>query len=177
MIAADAYVVAPITVSTGVIGLVHGSRPSGDPVNVVVRDMLGAYARGFGTLFERAMLADRLGEQKNVIVQRLQQEAREAELLEHADVSFLDETSSDQASALPGTCHNDLNPAALESLTTREREVFALLARGASNAEIANELVISIFTVKTHVKKILRKLGAMNRSEAIYRYLAMTGQR
>ncbi|MFF2112069.1 LuxR C-terminal-related transcriptional regulator [Rhodococcus koreensis] len=177
MLAADSYVVAPITVSTGVIGLVHGSRPSGDPVNVVVRDMLGAYARGFGTLFERAMLADRLSEQKDVIVQRLQQEAREAELLEHADVSFLDETSAEQVSALPGTPYDDLNPAALESLTTREREVFTLLIRGASNAEIANELVISIFTVKTHVKKILRKLGAMNRSEAIYRYLAMTGQR
>ncbi|MCD2099799.1 helix-turn-helix transcriptional regulator [Rhodococcus rhodochrous] len=58
----------------------------------------------------------------------------------------------------------------MDCLTAREREVFALVVRGASNAEIAEELVISIFTVKTHVKKILRKLGAANRSEAIYRY-------
>ncbi|KXX60409.1 response regulator transcription factor [Rhodococcus sp. LB1] len=177
MLATNSYVVAPITLSTGVIGLVHGCRSSGDPADVVVRDVLGAYARSFGTLFERAMLADHLSEQKNLIVQRLQQEAREAELLEHADVSFVDENSAEQVSALPGTSHDDLNPVALASLTTREREVFRLLVRGASNAEIADELVISIFTVKTHVKKILRKLGAMNRSEAIYRYLEMTDQR
>ncbi|MBC2642152.1 response regulator transcription factor [Rhodococcus wratislaviensis] len=61
----------------------------------------------------------------------------------------------------------------MEELTRREREVFQLLAAGKSNTEIADELVISVFTVKSHVKKILRKLGAMNRSEAIYRYLEM----
>ncbi|WP_213576037.1 LuxR family transcriptional regulator [Rhodococcus sp. USK13] len=177
MLAADSYVVAPITLSTGVIGLVHGSRSSSHPVDEVVRDVLGAFALGFGTLFERAMLADRLNEQKNLIVQRLQQQARDAEVLEHADVSFVDENSAQQVSSLPGTSHGDLNPIALKSLTTREREVFGLLIRGASNSEIADELVISIFTVKTHVKKILRKLGAMNRSEAIYRYLGMTDER
>lgn len=73
--------------------------------------------------------------------------------------------------------HEDLETPALDSLTAREREVFALVVQGASNAAIAEELVISIFTVKTHVKKILRKLGAMNRSEAIYRYLEMTDSR
>jgi DNA-binding CsgD family transcriptional regulator len=42
---------------------------------------------------------------------------------------------------------------------------------GASNAEIADELVITVETVKTHVKRILRKIGAINRSEAIALYL------
>ncbi|WP_238424011.1 helix-turn-helix transcriptional regulator [Rhodococcus ruber] len=177
MLASSSYVVAPIAVSTGVIGLVHGSRTTGEALDAVVRDVVGEFARSSGTLFERLMLADRLSEQKNLIIQRLQQEAREAELLEHADVHFVDENSTRWAVAPAGGSNEDLDIPALGSLTAREREVFALVVRGASNADIAEELVISIFTVKTHVKKILRKLGAMNRSEAIYRYLEMTGSR
>ena len=50
------------------------------------------------------------------------------------------------------------------TLSEREREVFERLVLGASNAEIAEELVITIETVKTHVKRILRKIGAINRS-------------
>lgn len=55
-------------------------------------------------------------------------------------------------------------------LTQREREVFARMLTGASNTEIAAEFVVSIDTVKTHVKRILRKLGAGNRAELIARY-------
>jgi DNA-binding CsgD family transcriptional regulator len=56
--------------------------------------------------------------------------------------------------------------------------VFELLVLGASNAEIADELVITVETVKTHVKRILRKIGAINRSEAIALYMeARTGSR
>lgn len=177
MLASSSYVVAPITVSTGVIGLVHGSRTTGEALDAMVRDVLGAFARSSGMLFERVTLADRLREQKSLLIQRLQQEAREAELLEHADVRFVDENSTRWAVAPTGGLNEDPDTSALGSLTAREREVFALVARGASNADIAEELVISHFTVKTHVKKILRKLGARNRSEAIYRYVAMTDSR
>jgi DNA-binding NarL/FixJ family response regulator len=61
-------------------------------------------------------------------------------------------------------------PAAAAGLSTREREVLALLAEGATNAEIATRLVISATTVQSHVKHILRKLGARNRTEAAVRY-------
>jgi DNA-binding CsgD family transcriptional regulator len=47
---------------------------------------------------------------------------------------------------------------------------------GASNADIAEELVITVETVKTHVKRILRKIGAINRSEAIALYMEETGK-
>jgi len=57
------------------------------------------------------------------------------------------------------------------TLSDRERQVFEHLVVGASNAEIADELVITVETVKTHVKRILRKIGAINRSEAIALYL------
>ncbi|WIE84068.1 response regulator transcription factor [Curtobacterium sp. MCPF17_021] len=55
----------------------------------------------------------------------------------------------------------------LDALTAREREVFLLVAKGLSNAEIAESVFLSDATVKTHVRAVLTKLGLRNRIQVV----------
>ena len=58
-------------------------------------------------------------------------------------------------------------PRGLDELTEREREVLALVARGLSNAELAETLRVSLPTAKTHVSRILTKLDARDRTQLV----------
>ena len=67
-----------------------------------------------------------------------------------------DQVAPDEHDQLPG----------VETLTEREREVLALLGNGLSNRAIADELYLSVDTVKTHVRKVFSKLAVANRTQA-----------
>ena len=76
---------------------------------------------------------------------------------------LIEEFVARERAAPPAVSEGD----ALEELTPREREVLALVGRGLSNAEIADELVLSPLTAKTHVARLFAKLDARDRAQLV----------
>lgn len=110
-------------------------------------------------LIERAVRAGATGYVlKNVTAQELANAIRQT----HAGIPTL---APEVAEVLMRAMTAPSPPSAL--LTEREREVLALLAEGLTNAEIADRLVLTLSTVKTHVSSILTKLGASGRAEVV----------
>jgi LuxR family maltose regulon positive regulatory protein len=75
--------------------------------------------------------------------------------------------TSNLLASFPGEINSPI--ASTDLLTKREQEVLRLMATGLSTNQIAAELVISIHTARTHIKRILSKLRANNRVEAVER--------
>jgi DNA-binding NarL/FixJ family response regulator len=76
-----------------------------------------------------------------------------------------------QATLLAAAGHRDVRPGVTElpdGLTAREAEILTLIAAGRSNTEIANHLVVSSHTVKSHINRIFAKTGSRDRAEAIH---------
>jgi DNA-binding CsgD family transcriptional regulator len=170
-----AYVTAPLVADGRVIGLLHAdNQPSGRPLTKLDRDVLQLFADGFTRAYERAALLERVVRQREQIRQTLLSQRSPGPGLDPAAVRF--------SRACPGSAAAAPRPVATavevqddRQLTAREHEILSLLATGATNLEIADRLVVSESTVKSHVKRILRKLPAANRAEAVYVFLRMTG--
>jgi len=161
------YVAAPIIAGDRVIGLIHADCVERD-VTAVDRDLLWAYATGFGQVFERAVLLARLGEQREQVKRLMQTVAGVLDELASTEVE-LARRGQVPAAVRPVSITGQYAPHC--GLTSREEEVLALMATGATNDRIAERLVIATGTVKSHVKQILRKLEVDNRAEAIAQYL------
>ena len=82
---------------------------------------------------------------------------------------------SSKISAKTKSSSTFFSPSALHKLTSQEYKVFQLLCQGLSNKEIAARFSISHYTVGKHVRQILRKLGAANRTQAVS-YASFEGQ-
>lgn len=168
------YVAAAIAPGDGVVGFLHGDRffHSGD-VSEFDRDLLGLFGRGYSFALQRVLVLQEL--------RSLQQQVQSfASGLVQASTTSIDEPSwARSATETPWLAHNTVRDLSLipmvetnpdDRLTRREVEVLRLMANGDTNHRIARRLIISESTVKSHVKHILRKLGAANRAEAVARW-------
>jgi DNA-binding CsgD family transcriptional regulator len=167
------YVAAPIIVRGSVIGALHADRYfSGEQVDPFARDVLATFSAGYGYALERTALLDRTRSE----LRRMQ------DMMAQAETSIGELISS--GVSLRSTDRGEVTAVARRSsqplqgmsrigalLTRRELEVVELMAQGASNGDIATELVISEGTVKSHVKHILRKMRAANRAQAVSTYM------
>jgi DNA-binding CsgD family transcriptional regulator len=168
------YVASPVMPAGRVIGFLQADcYGSGRELTTLDRDNLWTFAEGFGLLFERTVLLERLAQQRVrareafAMAERQLQELAEDEIaLAHSDRE-LGAVAVRAAELFMGV-------SGLERLlTARELEVVELMATGARNSEIANRLVVSEDTVKSHVASVLRKLRASSRAEAVSRYLKL----
>ena len=166
------YVTAPVVCEAQAVALVQADHgPDGRSVSELERRALWAFAEGLGCALERCVLEARLRRHSDQVLALMRStEASVEELISPvlALPSPMPLRPRGEAGDLP-------ERERLEMLTRREREVLTMLAEGETNARIANRLVVTEDTVKTHVKHILRKLGVKNRSQAVCRYFQIRG--
>jgi DNA-binding CsgD family transcriptional regulator len=167
------YVAAPILSSGRVIGLLHADTyGSGRELTPLDRDNLWTFTEGFGLIFERIVLLERLTEQRERVRAGFRAAERFIDDLCDAEVILTQQDLETPEPAAVGVYMP--GESRIQSLlTAREREVLSLMAEGARNNQIADQLVISEGTVKSHVKNICRKLRADNRAEAVSKYLQL----
>lgn len=167
----QSYVAAPIAPEGPVIGFMHADRYfAGEAVDELDRDVLSAFAEGFGHAAARTALLDRARSEHRRMRQMLA--AADAAMSRICDARVALERATAEPEP-PAGARDRVTPA----LTRRQRQIVELMAEGATNADIANRLVLSPDTVKFHVRQILKRMQAANRAEAVSRYLRLAGGR
>jgi DNA-binding CsgD family transcriptional regulator len=169
------YVAAPIVSAGRVIGFLHADCfGSGRILTALDRDNLWTFTKGFGLIFERIVLLERLSEQRERVRTAFRSAEKFIDDLSEAEIMLArQERESGTAVSTAAGLVMPAQSRIQALLTAREREVLSLMVEGARNNEIADQLVISEGTVKSHVKNICRKLRASNRAEAVSKYLQL----
>jgi DNA-binding CsgD family transcriptional regulator len=166
------YVAAPIMPEGRVIGFIHADhRLKPRRVDEFDRDALWAFAEGFGYAVERAQLTDRLRSQGQELRRLLQQTETVVAAYLDAEVELATGDREGMGVSRATAALVPESDTVADHLSKREVEVLRLIGSGAANAQIAARLVITEETVKSHVQRILRKLGAANRVEAAAMWL------
>jgi DNA-binding CsgD family transcriptional regulator len=160
------YLVAPVVHSGRVVGLIAADRyHSGEPLTDLDLELFFIFASGLGWAMRDATVAHYYDGESRLATSP-------GDFIETQLANLVHGLASVPGGwALGEAPPEDRN--ALGQLTPREREVLVLLASGASNQQIAEALVLSEATVKTHVRGVLRKLEVANRTEAVARYHAL----
>jgi DNA-binding CsgD family transcriptional regulator len=161
------YIAAPITVQGRAIGILHVDRP--EPHGIVTMDhleQLEAFAECLSVAFESAALEEKAAQQR-VEVDNVCGNVDE----------LLSQSARSVLWSLPGAASGSRHDAyyrgdqpAVSALTSREREIMSHVATGATNGQIAQCLVISEGTVKSHLKHIAKKLNTSSRAAAVATY-------
>lgn len=178
------YVAAPLIRGAHVVGLVHADQSvEGERVDQFDRDLIGMFVEGLGLAFERVAMREelssvrsRLGNQASALRELMSQIGEDDEMLPSGSTD-VDESPTGASVVASAGATGSARMCLGEGLTRREEQVFALLGDGISNAEIADRLYITEGTAKTHVKHVLRKVGAENRAHAgaLHRSLSSRG--
>ena len=168
------YVAAPVMPTGKVIGFLHADRLySGRLVDEIDRDTVWAFAEGFGYAYERTVLLERMRRQHAEVRRALNSADEAVRALQDADLDLRKIEPVEHSPAARSLA--EVQTRVLSMLTRREVEVLRLMAAGRTNQQIADELVISAGTVKSHVKRVLRKMRATNRAEAASAYVRLAG--
>lgn len=142
------YLVAPIVERGAVIGLLHvGRRDPLRRLGALDKEVLWTFVEALASCFTSARAVDGLRD-------------------------LINRTTA-LASAFDAEVARDVPASVPPSISAREREVLELMAAGYTNGQIARRLVITEGTAKSHVKRIMRKLQAANRAEAVAAWLRL----
>jgi DNA-binding CsgD family transcriptional regulator/GAF domain-containing protein len=153
------YIAAPIIVQGRAIGILHADRPQPDGIVTMEHlDQLEAFAECLAAAFERAVLEEKVSQQRVAV----------GNLCAHVEELLgLPARPPLWSGAGRKQAYHRGNQPAVPLLTAREREIMSYVATGATNSQIARCLVISEGTVKSHLKHIARKLNTSSRAAAV----------
>lgn len=159
------YLAAPIVIEGRAAGVLHADRPlDGTELDSDDLTLLEAFAEGLSLTFEIAALTQRWQSQIDW--------ARAASLLDDSTDDAPGPAAVSRRSD-SRTAGHTLQPES--PLTEREREILEHIATGATNAQIARALYIAEDTVKSHIRRISKKLGTQSRAAAVAAFARQNG--